>query len=279
MSELPINIQRAVRKYEPVVTDGITLYPIKVSAYDDFLMARPALEVLHQSLPVRFLRMPLLSALYLMDYEAALSGETPTGLFSRALLALALSLRLGEGQDMMTRLQLFQIVADSEKPQQLIALRYVDSEGETKEISPLLYHKIRPIIAAQNGVKLESENADPDLVQAEKDLAEMNGVSLCANIEDLVSAIALVTGEDEGEIDDWPILKLTNRQRSLQRILDYMICGIGQVNGTTWKGGNPHPSPFFDKSEDGGFGSHMALGAFAGGAGQRAVANAGEQVT
>ena len=89
----------------------------------------------------------------------------------------------------------------------------------------------------------------------------------------------MVTGEDEGEIDDWPILKLTNRQRSLQRILDYVICGIGQVNGTTWKGGNPHPSPFFDKSEDEGFGSHMALGAFEGGAGQRAVANAGEQVT
>ena len=278
MSELPLSIQRCVRKYEPIVTDGITTYPIKVSAYDEFLMAQPALEVLHQSFPVRFLRMPLLSALYLMDYEAALNGETPTGLFSRAMLALALSLRLGEGQSMMERLKVFRIVANPEKPEQLIALRYEDSEGETKEITPALFTKLRPIIAAQNGVKIESDNADPDLVQAEKDLAEMNGVSLCANIEDSVSAIALITGKDEAEIDDWPILKLLQRQRGFQRILDYIICGIGQVNGTSWKGGNPHPSPFFDKADDGGFGAHMALGEFAGGAGQRAVANEGEQV-
>lgn len=278
MSELPLSIKQAIRKYEPIVTDGITLYPVRVWQYEDFAIAKPALEVLQQSLPVAMMRIPLLSALYQMDFESAIRGETPTGLFSRALLILALSLRLGEGQETAARMNMFRIVADHEKPEHLIALRYVNSEGETKEISPALFQKLRPIIAAQNGVKLESDMADPDLVQAEKDLAEMNGVSLCANIEDLVSALAITSGQEESDIYDWAILKLVNRQRSFQRILDYMICGIGQVNGTSWKGGNPHPSPFFDKAEDGGFGSHMALGDFAGGAGERAIANAGEQV-
>lgn len=279
MSELPFSIKRAANRYETIEIEGIELRPVLVKEYDNFLIARPALEVLQQSFPVRFLRMPLLSALYQMDFESASNGEIPTGLFSRALLCLALSLRLGEGMDMATRLGMFQVVADREKPEELIGLRFVDGDGQTKEISPTLFQRIRPIIAAQNGVKIESDKADPDLVQAEKDLAEMNGVSLNATVEDLISGIAALSGTDEREIDEWPILKLDRRRLSFQRILDYMICGFGQVNGTTWKGGNPHPSPFFDRSEYGQFGAHLALGDFAGGAGERAVASAGQQVS
>lgn len=278
MSELPLQYTRKINRYEEIEVEGFIFHPVLVKDYEMFLIARPALEVLHQSLPVAYLRMPLLSALYQMDFESASKGETPTGLFSRALLCLALSLRLGENEEIVTRMGMFQVVADHAKPEKLIGLRYIDSEGKQKEISPALFQRVRPIIAAQNGVKLESDKADPDLVQAEKDLAEMNGVSLNANIEDLVSAIALMSGADESEIEEWAILKLIRRQRSCQRILDYLVCGFGQVNGTTWKGGNPHPSPFFDKAEE-GFGAHIGLGEFAGGAGERAVANAGQQVS
>lgn len=277
MNELPLSIQKSVRKYEPINMGGVILYPIRVKEYDEFLMAKPAIDVLHQSLPVRYLRVPLLSALYQMDYEMATSGEAPTGLFSRALLCLALALRLGEGKDIEKRLKMFRVVADTEKPEKLLEIRCTVDGEEIIKITPQQFTNIRAIIAAQNGVKIESDRADPDLVQAEKDLAEMNGVPLDATIDDLISGVAALSGTEEAEIVEWPILKLTKRQRAFQRVLDYVICGIGQVNGTTWKGGNPHPSPFFDKSED-GFGAHMALGAFAGGAGERAVANAGQQV-
>ena len=107
----------------------------------------------------------------------------------------------------------------------------------------------------------------------------MNSISLKATIEDAISAVAAFTGKDEADIEEWPILKLTNRQQSYQRMRDYVICGIGQMYGTTWKGGNPHPSPFFDRADEGGFGAHMALGDFAGGAGERAIRNAGQQVS
>ena len=279
MNDLPILIQKSIRRYEPVTVDGLTLWPVLVKEYDDFLVARVALEVLHQSLPVRFLRMPLLSALYKMDYEAGQNGEPMPGLFSVALLGLALSLRLGEGDDTKRRLERFQISVDRDDPATLKRLRFIDDDGEEKIIEPARYGELRRIIAAQNGVKLESDRADPDLVQAEKDLAELNGVNLDASVEALVSGVAALAGVDETEIDEWPILKLQRRQESYQRVLNYLICGFGQVNGTTWKGGNPHPSPFFDKADEGGFGAHMALGDFAGGAGERAVANAGQQVS
>ena len=279
MNDLPILIQKSIRRYEPVTVDGLTLWPVKVREYDDFLMARVALEVLHQSLPVRFLRMPLLSALYAMDYEARVSGEPMTGLFSVALLGLALSLRLGEGEAPEERMGRFRIAVDRNDPSKLLRLRFIDADGAEKEIEPRRYGELRRIIAAQNGVKLESDRADPDLVQAEKDLADMNGISLDATVEDLISGVAALAGVDEAEIEDWPILKLQRRQTSYQRTLDYLICGIGQMSGTTWKGGNPHPSPFFDRLDEDGFGAHMALGDFAGGAGERAVANAGQKVT
>lgn len=279
MNDLPILIQKSIRRYEPVTVDGLTLWPVKVREYDDFLMARVALEVLHQSLPVRFLRMPLLSALYAMDYEARVSGKPMTGLFSVALLGLALSLRLGEGEAPEERMGRFRIAVDRNDPSKLLRLRFIDADGEEKAIEPRRYGELRRIIAAQNGVKLESDRADPDLVQAEKDLADMNGISLDATVEDLISGVAALAGVDEAEIEEWPILKLQRRQTSYQRTLDYLICGIGQVSGTTWKGGNPHPSPFFDRLDEDGFGAHMALGDFAGGAGERAVANAGQKTT
>lgn len=277
MSELPLVIQKSVRKYEKIETDGLTLFPILVKNYEMFLIAKPALEVLHQSLPVRFLRMPLLSALYQMDLEAAVNGETPSGLFSRAILILALALRLGEGRDIEERMKALRVEVDRDEPTRLLCLRFTDAEGEEKKIVPAQYQNLRQIIGAQNGVRIESDRADPDLVQAEKDLAEMQGEPLDVNIDDLISAAAALTGTDEADIEEWPILKLVRRQKSFQRLLDYMICGIGQVNGTTWKGGNPHPSPFFDRAEK-GFGPHMALGDFAGGAGERAVASAGQRV-
>lgn len=251
MNELPISIQRAVNRYKPIEVDGLTLAPVKVCNYTEFLLARSALEVMHQSLPVALMRVPLLSALYQMDYEAVLSEQTPSGLFSRALLALALSLRLGEGQELEGRMKAFQIIVDRKDPAKLQCLRFKGEGGEEREITPLQYAKLRPIIAAQNGVKLESDTANPDIVKAAKDRASVSDVQLDCNIEDWISAVSSVSGVAEEEIDEWPILKFQRRSDSFRRILDYIVCGIGECSGTTWKGGNPTPHPFFAKVANG----------------------------
>lgn len=251
MIELPISIQKAAARYKTIEKYGLKLYPVLVKDYELFLTARPAIEVMHQSLPLALMRMPLLAALYQMDFEAIRNGETPSGLFSRAILALALSLRLGEGLELEERLQLFRVALNRDDPSQLERVEYSDESGEKKSILPAQFAEIRLIIAAQNGVEIESEQANPDLVQAEKDMAEANAIKLEASVETWISAISALSGADEDEIDEWPILKLQRRSEAYRRILDYLVCGFGEVNGTTWKGGNPTPHPFFPRAARG----------------------------
>ena len=251
MSELPMSINKAAARYQPIETDGLKLYPVLVREYEHFLIARPALEILHQSLPVAMMRVPLLSALYQMDYEAVLKGQPALGLFSRAILLLALAMRLGEGKEIEERTRQFQIMVDPKSPATLQRLRFTDENGEEKEITPAQFAKLRQIIALQNGVKLASDMANPDLVKAEKDIASAGDMKLDANIEDWISAVSALTGVSEEEIDEWPILKFQKRSDTFQRILAYLVCGIGECSGATWKGGNPNPHPFFARLKDG----------------------------
>lgn len=264
MNELPFAIQKAVRKYENIEVDGFVLAPILVREYDDFLIGCPALETLHQSLPVAFMRVPLLTAYYQMDYAAALRGEQPVGLFTRALIILALSLRLGEGQEIMERVKMFNVVVDRNDPQKLLELRYRDENDEEHGIKPVQFKLLRQIIAAQNGVELESDMANPDIVAAKHKMNAASGVSLDANIEDLISAISALSGTDESAIYEWPIRKLNRYADSYRRILEYIVNGIGEASGASWKDGNPTPHPFFKRSHVGGLFS--PLGASASGA-------------
>ena len=250
--ELPMQIQKAVSRYEPIKESGLTLWPVLVKEYDLLLIAKPAIDVMQQSLPVALMRIPLLSALYRMDYDAVSFGKEPPGLFSRALLALALSLRLGTGMEPDERVRIFQVAVEREKPENLARLLFTDADGKEKEIRPAQYQRLRQIIAAQNGIKLESDLANPDIVKAQNDMASSNGIRLNASPEDLISAIAALSGADETEIDEWPVLKLERRSTSYRRIIDYIVHGVGELSGASWKNGNPTPHPFFERMNDGG---------------------------
>lgn len=257
MNDLPISIQKSINKYQPITMGELTLWPVTVEEYDLFLIATPALEVLHQSLPVALMRVPLLSALYEMDYTARVSGKQMTGLFSCALLALALSLRLGRELNMTERISKFQIVVERDNPAKLAKLNFMDADGTVKTIEPSAYKELRRVIAAQNGVKLESDTANPDIVQAKKDM-NAGGAKLDFSVESLISFAAATSGVDENEIYNWPILKLNRRTDALQTMLAYVVCGIGEASGATWKTGNPFPHPIFKRIDDGtGFATPM----------------------
>ena len=250
--ELPMQIQKAVNRYEPIKENGLTMWPVLVKEYDLLLIAKPAIDVMQQSLPVALMRIPLLSALYRMDYEAVSSGKEPPGIFSRAMLALALSLRLGMGREPNERAGMFRVAVERDKPENLVRLLFTDADGKEKEIRPAQYQRLRQIIAAQNGIKLESDLANPDIVKARKAMSEANGIRLNATPEDQISAIAALSGVDETEIDEWPMLKLERRSTSYRRIIDYIVHGVGELSGASWKNGNPTPHPFFERANDGG---------------------------
>lgn len=247
MINLSANIKRSIRRYEPVKTEGFTLWPILVSEWEEFLIARPAIDIVQQAFPVRLAAMPLLDAYWDIHIEATAQDLPHEGLFTRALAALALSLRLGQGMKLPDRVCLFGISVN-EQTGRLNGVSFRDPQtGEEKMLTPVQFQKIRQIIAEQNGVELESERANPDLIEAERILAERNGPTLKADIYDLISGIAAFTGLDEAEIEDWPILKLRKRQDAFQRAVDYIVCGIGEKSGCSWKNGNPVPHLFFDR--------------------------------
>ena len=249
--ELPVEIERAVRRFEPIFAEGLTLYPVRVKEYDAWCVAKDAVEALQQAFPARLMSMPILSAMYRMDLEAMRDGTDVPGLFPRALLALALSLRLWEGRKPEERVKAFRIEADAKDPGRLLSVRCTLNGEEMVKITPIQFQRIRPILAAQNGAERYADDANPELVQAEREMAELNGPKLDLSIEDMQNFVAAWTGADERTTDEWPILKLFRRAEGLKRPLDYLICGIGETQGTKWKGGNPAPHPCFARKKEG----------------------------
>lgn len=268
MSEIPEKHLRSIRKYEPVETEGMILYPVLVEEYEEYLIAKSAIEFMHQSLPRTMLNIPLLQAYYLLDSQSVKDEQLPTGLLARAVLFLALALRLGQHLPVEKRIALFYPMVDAKG--KLKSLRYTPDGEEICEITPAMFQRLRPILAAQNGLTIPEEDANPALVAAERELLSKNAPAMDTNLEALVSSVAALSGVDESKIYDWPIAKLQNRQRALHRALDYLICGIGESQGTKWKKGNPCPSPFFERKKEGSA-AKVSLTDFGGGAALNAV--------
>lgn len=270
MNDLPRHIQRRIDRYEPVETDGLTLYPVRVEEYEDFLLARPALDFLQQSLPVALMSVPILQAFYAMDIESVQDSQAPTGLLGSSLLLLALALRIGEEEEPEKRIRRFQIIPRPDDPKRLKYLYFTVDGEEIHTITPASFQRLRPILAAQNGVEILPDDTNPELLQAERDVLMKHSMNLNTSMESLVSGVAALSGVEEAEVYTWPILKLQNRQSALRRVLDYVVCGIGEASGTTWKNGNPCPHPFFDRVKEGSLGT-IGLDTYLGGAGARAV--------
>lgn len=277
MSEIPAKYLKAIHRYQPVEVDGVLLYPVTVDEYEQFNLARPAIEFVHQSLPVAYVSMPLLQAYYAIDIESIASeGETqlPTGLFSRAMLFLALALRIGVGETPENRIRAFKIRVSPNDGRRLMALTFTPDGEEYYDITPVKFQRWLPILAAQNGITLHNDTDNPELLVTEAILSQKNAPDLDLDLESLVSGVAALSGADESSMYDWPILKLQNRQRALKRAMDYMICGIGESQGTSWKHGNPVPHPFFARSETRSA-AMVPIEEFAGGGAQDAIAAAG----
>lgn len=273
MQELPLDIKKQIGKYEPVEAEGFTLYPIKVENYYEFLAARKSIDFMQQSLPVQLMSIPLLDAYFRIDM-GLVKGMEYTGMFGCALLGIALALRLMPHASASELIHLFQIVPDDiRNPTKLKHIKFMLNGEEVRTITPVQFGRMRQIIAAQNGIELISESANPELIEAERDLAEKNAPKLDMDIESLVTAAAVLFKVEEKNVYDWEILKLHKRLETAKRILDYTICGIGESQGTKWQGGNPYPHPWFERINEKKAGV-ISLESFANGQGMEAVRNA-----
>lgn len=247
-------IKTACRRYEEIETDGLVLYPILVEEMEVFEMARPGMEIVQQSLPVAYAAMPLLAALYRMEYDALQSGETGIGLFPRAVLMLALSLRLGRGLEPGKRTGMLRCKVDPADMGCLKAVEFTVDGEEVHRITPVQFQRLREIIAAQNGIRLAPPEANPELIEAQRELAQMNGAALSGDLYERISAVAALEHVEEADIDRWPVLKLQDKTKTWQRIVGYAVCAAAEAQGTTWKNGNPYPSLFYERENAGNTG-------------------------
>lgn len=278
MYEIPTHIKRAIDQFQPVEVDGLTLYPITVRDYDDFMEASPAVSVMQQSLPVTMLSVPLLTAYYRMALNAIAGNDEGADLFYRAVLFLAMALRVGEGLPAKRRAMLFTPVIDKDDPSVLKCLRFTVNGEETQEITPVRFQRLRPILAAQNGIELISEDANPELVEAEREINQANGPKLHVELADEISFVAALSHTEEREIYDWPILKLQRREKSYTHLLQYVICGAAEAQGTKWKDGNPFPHPYYERIKRQSA-ALKNLQDVASGAAAKAVENPGQKIS
>lgn len=253
--ELPYDIQRAVERFQPVTVEGVTLYPVTVEEMDEFGYARPALEFMQQCLPVALLRIPILSAFYQLELASSAEiepGLPKTTLFTQAIFALLLALRLGRGKARNERVAQHAVFEhEPDNPLNLTRVLLFDEKGKTTEITPRLFQRLRPVIAAQNGAVIPPEDANPDIILAERQILADRAPKLNRDFGKMVSWVSAKCGVMEEAVYEWPILRFTRRAEVLQRELDYLIYGIGQAGGmVTYKDGNPCPSPYFEKIMD-----------------------------
>ena len=241
--------QEAVRCGKPIDWNGLTLFPIQMKNYPQFLVAQTGLTTQHQTLPGKYVVMPYLSALYALDYDVRADGGPGGGLFSRILLFLSLSLRLdGEKREDGKEYLPIGIRTATEDPRKLVSL--VVRQGEAQaEITPKNFGQLRELLAAQNAVDLPDETLNAELVQAERDLAAKNGVNLVPDSEALIYSVSVKTQTPVKEILEWTVREFVLTERAIDRTTGHLVAALSEAAGAKYKNGNPWPSWKYDRDK------------------------------
>lgn len=249
---LNFNERAAVRKDETIRKCGLNFYPIKMSDYEMFSACKDALTLRMGTLPAKYLSMDFLSALFALELSSIRQNGKNVGLFDRVMRLLHLSLRIGYDANEFLGQGLVLKKEDDDVKIEKIALT---QDGETKYITPLQFSsKIRPLIAAQNGLELPDEKENIELVRAaemRRKLAEGESKKLKTSIGDLIASVAYLSGLREKDIYDFTVREFENRRAAIARDKRYMLCGQAEMSGmVSFKDGNPAPSWCFDALDD-----------------------------
>lgn len=267
----------AVRTAQPIKKCGLTLYPIMMRDYDEFILCKDALAIMQSSLPAAYLAMDFLSALFAFALDEVSSPETAqhspekTAAFQRVLRLLYLALRSTDTIDDISK----NIVYTQKNERTAIAHIKIHQNEETIELTPSVFSGIiRPLIAYQNGIELPDERDNPDLIKELKKYQNSDdSVNLRVNADDLISSVAYQSKVTETEIiSTWTVRQFEYRVRAIERDKRYSLCGAAEMSGfASFEKGNPHPSWCYDVDADmPGTTSLSEIGKKLGGAGVKA---------
>lgn len=235
-----------IRKGEPLEWNGLIFYPIKMSHYEEFLEVKSAWIARQSSFPLEYAALPFISALWAIDYDSIKTSGNSIGLFERVIRFLYLSLRLEYSIEKAFK----SIYYDSRKPKEIQYIE-VTQDGKTVNIKPQDFTAfVRPLVAEQNGLELPDESYNPELVQAEKDLASLRAARLKYDTDALISSVAYLSNIDESQIDEWTVLKFERRYKAIERDKNFTLYRQAELSGMVkFPKGNPVPSWCYEKEE------------------------------
>lgn len=251
---LPREKRLHIRRGEPIEECGLTLYPIRMDHYEDFLQCKDALSLRLSSLPARIAALDYMSAVFALELEA-IRGKTGAretgGLFFRLMRLFGLSLRKD-----MTAEAINDCIYYRSSGADSIQIDHMELSQDGRPpvcLTPFEFSaKIRPLIAVQNAIDLPDEAENAELVEANELKKKLSGgVPLKMDMDDLVSSVAYLSRVSDAEIMEWSVRDFENRQRAIDRDKRYMIYGQAEMSGmVTFKNGNPYPSWRYDAADD-----------------------------
>lgn len=234
-----------IRHGEPIECLGLTFYPITVARYEEFLAVKDAWTIRLSSLPLQYAIKPFLSALVALDLDSFEKTGSVVGFFARVLRLLYLSLRLEYKAEDAFRTIYYQ----RDNPKELSFIK-VTQNGNTVKITPQDFAAyIRPLVAEQNGLELPDESFNPEIVEAEQQMAnEANKKNpLIFDSDTLIASVAYLSHLTEKELDEWTILQFEHRIKAIERDKRYMLYGQAELSGMVkFPKGNPYSSWCYD---------------------------------
>ena len=233
MGQTP-KLNRLIIWGEPEERFGLTFYPLTMEKYELWLTQNGALTMRMSTLPARYAVRPYIDALYMMAVE-----NKDLRYFGFKLL-MALALGIPEENAMSAIRE--QATSTGLK---CLTVRW----GEN--ITALLPHQvdvIRKVIVQQNGASLPDESENAEIVEAENDLKNMNGMNdLDLNMNVEIESVAAASGLRKQDIKNMTILEYTGLKTAHTRRMNYLICAIAEANGINFKGVNPVPTWLYNR--------------------------------
>lgn len=254
LHSLPRERRLHIRRGEPIEECGLTLYPIRMDRYEDFLQCKDALTLRLSSLPARIAALDYMSAVFALELEAIrgkAGAKESGGIFFRLMRLIGLSLRKDMTAEAINECIYYR--SSGENDIQIDHLVISQGGGAPVSLTPFDFSsRIRPLIAVQNAIDLPDEAENAELVEANEIKKRIGGgVALKMDMDDLVSSVAYASRVSDAEIMNWSVRDFENRQRAIDRDKRYMMYGQAELGGlVTFKNGNPYPSWRYDAADD-----------------------------
>lgn len=218
---------------------GFRLRPITMEHYEEWQACKGALLVRQTTLPVKYTFMPYLAALRAVDHD----NETNFIAYTIKAVSLATGLPYEK----------FELYVDKDDRSKLDCILFHDGDTAMR-IDPANFHGLRKAILEQNGESLPDEGDNPELLEAEADIAAASGCAkrIDYDMNTLVASVAYQCGLRKHELMDWSIREFLETKSAIDRDKNHLICCIAEkIPMFKWTKGNPCPSWCLDTVKEG----------------------------